>query len=215
MEEYQELCHDGDDNDDDMEEELPSDENDEDDDEIDYGLRQVLPVAEKPQKKMEVNSEWFPTTGEEYLLWVRQQAKRYPKISISKSSVAPTTTLKIPKRTASSKPTETPIPQDYLPSKEWLDMVLKDFDRVRDYLELYQLEQTQKESSCMDLRLHKHPVNERGWYEWCYQDHQASILKKLLSLDQKQAWLLLEYHLKWLQPKHLIHNQIKPEKVSV
>jgi hypothetical protein len=220
------------------------------DDDIEYGLKQALPVAEEDAISKETcrfeTSGGYPSTAEEYLLWVRQEAKRYPKISVSPNPMTMTTggTTRMPsyhqqqqqsrssgstmmtksfigssKRSTTTTTTRSiKISEALLPCQTWIDIVIRDFERVRDYLEfLRSIGEQQEQMHLEEQRDLRKPMvqqfpskltDEKSWYNWCFNDRQGPRFSQVVMLDQEQVWLLMEDHLKWLQSKRFNETQV-------
>lgn len=215
-------------------------ENDEEieDDDIEYGLKQALPVPKEEIIPKNASLEtWYPSSAEEYLLWVRQEAKQYPKICVSqhpitiasgttrihpyKSGTGSTMTKSFIGQPKRSTTRSIEIPEILLPNQAWVDMIIEDFERVRDYLEFLRSinEQNQQQQQLAREQEQRYPqktvtqfplgsTDEKSWYNWCFNDRQGPRLSHLVTLDQEYIWLLLEYHSKWLQSKRLNEAQV-------
>ena len=195
---------------------------DDDDSDVEYGLRQALPVAEDDlTRKDDDTFSYPPTTGEEYLLWVRREAKRYPKICVSQHPALQSKRRRIPQKVShlggtptflKSSKTLSEVDMSNLkrPHQDWTGMMLKDFQRIRDYLEVLKLihDRSPQEDSPLIQCVPRQVTDEKVWYTWCYSHENGPFMSSILSLDQEHLWRLLEFHMKWLQLKRFTDTQV-------
>eukprot|EP01012_Entosiphon_sulcatum_P003981 TRINITY_DN11452_c0_g1_i1.p1 TRINITY_DN11452_c0_g1~~TRINITY_DN11452_c0_g1_i1.p1 ORF type:complete len:378 (+),score=54.46 TRINITY_DN11452_c0_g1_i1:37-1134(+) len=143
----------------------------------------ALPVEAFP---LETNPETPPSTAEEYLLRVRQEAQRLPDVVVARSipQLPPKRPAALPECLRGAR-----LPAIFVPSKLWREPVLHRFQQLRDYLAT--LEATLPSRPVTPLQQVKHGGHIKAH---CF-GHSSSppTVTELLSLDAvKVEWLLTQ-----------------------
>lgn len=150
-----------------------------------------------------------PTSAEEYLLRVRLEAERLPKVTTAASA-------KEKRRNDEAKTTnvvlstdivrESNLPtwhetvqakEELLPHPQWTDDALASFATAREYIE----SRREEADSGLDASDSDLPdINdEDGWFMFCFEgDGHPPLLSIMLRMDPMTVQSMLAYHVDWL-----------------
>lgn len=168
-----------------------------------------------------------PTTGNEYLRRVREEAKKCPQIVVSDLD----TSQYRQKQTVKVQPKAMmPAPRGFGPSASWVKMQLEDFVSLRQKILKFKSLVAKKEVSMATMTLPQ-PADMESWCRLCFGQLQLKTrtvnsggttdmgtvhnngngtppwLSIVSQMDQPTVTKVLEYHVNWLEATGFTHRQ--------
>lgn len=164
-----------------------------------------------------------PTSGNEYLRRVRQEAQKCPKVVVAKID----TSMFKQQQTVKYQHKDTmAAPNGYGPTAEWVKMQVADFVTIRQKIVRFKALLAKKELSLPEVKL---PLagDMENWCRLCFgrlrlktgQAEQSAdevdngnkgtppLLSVVARMDQTIMMTVLEYHVNWLEATGFTHRQ--------
>ncbi|XP_076468668.1 gem-associated protein 2-like [Babylonia areolata] len=169
-----------------------------------------------------------PTTGNEYLRRVREEAKKCPQVVVASLD----TNKYRSKQTVKVQPKDAmPAPKGFAPSPAWVKMQVDDFVALRQKLIKYKHLLAKEEVSLSSVTLPQ-PTDAESWCRLCFGRLQLKtkteggadgsaetsrlqndgngtppLLSIVARMDQPTVIKVLEYHVNWLEATGFTHKQ--------
>jgi hypothetical protein len=152
---------------------------------------QALPVAELKN----VNFDVPPITGEEYLLRVRLEASKLPKVVIA--NVSPKQIQQKTQFSELTKETTLETPSEYLADLEWQRKTCADFANLR--IQVDKNRESFKQNKKAKL---PHIDNKKEWFKYFFTQTESNennepLLSILYNMSQTTILKLFDYHVEW------------------
>ncbi|KAG2174173.1 hypothetical protein INT43_004193 [Umbelopsis isabellina] len=179
------------------------------DDDADYTGKSILPV----NSSKDIDDDFIPTTGEDYLLMVRRQTRKVPAVVVAKPPPAKEkfSTANLPSEYRFRTEHDSTTVENLLPKEAWRLTFIKRFEAVKE-----SLSRQSKLPTTFTKLPHK---NDRiQWYRFLYgtDGHTAeaepisghapdvSIIQRI---SQDLSLKLLFYHIEWLEDSTFTSKQ--------
>ncbi|KAK7101891.1 gem-associated protein 2-like [Littorina saxatilis] len=196
-----------------------------DDEEDDDGLLEpALAVDDIADDAFDLNVP--PTTGNEYLRRVREEAKKCPKVVVANEL---DTSVYRHKQTVKVQPKDTmPAPKGFSPSGTWVKMQVAHFVTLRQKILRFKALMAKKDVGIPNVKLPQHNDAE-SWCRLCFGRLQLKttgedgssetsslqndgngtppLLSIIARMDQPTVIKVLEYHVNWLEATGFTRRQ--------